>query len=99
MTRLPDLNLLKNHIDITRVPFSDRGSRLLLYRSPGETKLLVKLAERLTGIAPDIEAYLRRPPFIYDLVLTDDAGLPLEFSVTTFPHLIYFHTRLGDIRL
>ena len=99
MNCLPDLNLLKNHIDIARVPFSDRGSRLLLFRSQDEPKLLVKLAERLTGIEPDIEAYLRRPPFIYDLYLTDEDGALLDFEVTTFPHLIYFHTRLGDFRL
>lgn len=38
----PYLNLLRNHIDITHVPFSDRGSRLLVFQEPGQSWLLVK---------------------------------------------------------
>ena len=38
------LNLLKNQIDTGRVPFSARGSRLLIYQEPGQSYLLVKLA-------------------------------------------------------
>jgi len=94
-----ELSLLKNHIDISRVPFSDRGSRLLVFQDPGEDRLLVKLAERLTGIEPDIEAYLRRPPFITELYFVDEDGSPLELLYTTYPHLVCFHTRLGDFRL
>jgi glycogen debranching enzyme len=95
----PYLNLLKNHIDITRVPFSDRGSRLLVFKEPGQSHLYVKLAERLTGLEPDIEAYLRRPPFLPDLVLIDEEGKPLDFSVTTFPQVIYLDTRIGQFAL
>ena len=57
------LNTLHNHIDITRVPFSDRGSRVLVFRYPFQSGLYIKLAERLTHLEPDIEAYLRRPAF------------------------------------
>ncbi len=96
---MPYLDLLKNHIDITRLPFSDRGSRLLIFRSPGPSRLYVKLAERLTGIEPGIEAYLNRPPFITDLCLIDGQGSPLEFELTTTPYLLTFHTQLGDFRL
>jgi hypothetical protein len=99
MTASPYLNLLRNHIDIARVPFSDRGSRLLVFREPGQSKLLVKLAERLTEVQPDIEAYLHRPPFIRGLCLVDEEGETLDFEVVTYPHLIYFHTRLGDFGL
>jgi hypothetical protein len=52
----PYLNLLRNHIDITHVPFSDRGSRILLFQEVDQSRLLVKLAERLTTVQPDIEA-------------------------------------------
>jgi len=93
------LKLLRNHIDITEVPFSDRGSRLLVSQVKGETRLQVKLAERLTGLEPDIEAYLRRPPFIKDLRLVDGNGQALDFEVTTFPHVLYFETRLGRFAL
>ncbi len=93
------LDLLKNHIDITKVPFSDRGSRLLIFRQQGENRLQLKLAERLTTLEPDIEAYLRRPPFIQDMELIDEHGEQLEFDLLTYPHILHFHTRLGDFSL
>ena len=93
------LNLLQNHIDITRVPFSDRGSRLLVFKNTDEDRLMVKLAERLTEIEADIEAYLHRPPFIRDLCLLDESGEPLSFQICTFPHVIYFKTSIGDFGL
>jgi putative isomerase len=99
MAEIDALELLKNHIDLTRVPFSDRGSRLLVFQTAGASSLLVKLAERLTSIQPDIEAYLHRPPFLSSLCLLDDQREPLEFSVTTYPHLVIFHTRIGDFCL
>jgi putative isomerase len=99
MLTSPYLSLLRNHIDITRVPFSDRGSRLLVFQEEGAHRLLIKLAERLTAITPDIEAYLRRPPFINDLCLIDENGNPLEFEALTHPNVIYFRTSLGDFGL
>jgi putative isomerase len=95
----PQLNLLKNHIDITRVPFSDRGSRLLVFQSPGQDRLLLKLAERLTQLQPDIDAYRHRPPFIRDFYLIDENGEPLEFEVVTYPHALFFETKLGEFGL
>jgi putative isomerase len=95
----PYLNLLRNHIDITRVPFSDRGSRLLIFKDPEHSVLNIKLAERLTALDPDIEAYLRRPPFIRDLTFIDEAGSPLEFEELTRPHVLFFRTVLGDFGL
>ena len=95
----PHLSILRNHINIKRVPFSDRGSRLLVFQTPDRSRLLVKLAERLTELQPDIEAYLRRPPFIHDLCLVDEKGEVLDFTVVSYPDVLYFHTRLGDVRL
>jgi putative isomerase len=99
MTTSPYLNLLRNYIDIARVPFSDRGSRLLVFQSPEQGRLLIKLAERLTELQPAIDAYLRRPPFIRDLCLVDGEGGPLDFEIVTYPHLLELRTRLGDFRL
>jgi glycogen debranching enzyme len=93
------LSLLRNQIDIKSVPFSDRGSRLLLLQDKESPSFSVKLAERLTAIQPDIEAYLRRPPFIQDLMLIDEDGEVLDFSVVTYPHIVYLQTRLGDFAL
>ncbi len=80
-TSLLFLELLRNQIDITRVPFSDRGSRLLVYQDPGQSRLFIKLAERLADLEPGIDAYIRRPPFIRDLVLIDKNGEALEFRL------------------
>ena len=99
ITNLSYLNLLRNHIDINHVPFSDRGSRLLVFQESGQSRLLVKLAERLIELHPDIEAYLHRPPFIRDLCLLDEEGAMLEFEVESSPHILYFRTRLGDFGL
>ena len=96
---MPYLDLLKNHIDITKLPFSDRGSRLLIFQTPGQSRLFLKLAERLTEIEAGIESYLSRPPFIQDICLVDGKGAPLEFTVTTTPYRLTFHTQIGDFGL
>ncbi len=93
------MNLLRGRIDITHIPFSDRGSRLLIYQEAGESRLYVKLAERLVGLEPGLEAYRFRPPFIYDLTLLDERGDPLEFQTMTYPHALYFQTSQGEFGL
>ena len=93
------LSLLRNHIDITKVPFSDRGSRLLILQDKEKPYFSIKLAERLTAIQPDIEAYLRRAPFIKDFYLLDEDGEVLDFNVITYPHIVHLQTRLGDFAL
>ncbi len=60
---------------------------------------MVKLAERLVTLDPDIEAYLRRPPFIRDLALIDEKGEALEFETMSHPSVLFFRTRLGDFGL
>ncbi|MGD8243840.1 MAG: trehalase family glycosidase [Anaerolineae bacterium] len=94
------LNHLRNRIDITRVPFSDRGSRLLVYQVPERSRLLVRLAERLTELEPGLDTYRRRPPFIHSLSFVDEAGQPVDFEeVVTAPHVLRFRTGLGDFQL
>jgi len=93
------LSLLRNQIDIKQVPFSDRGSRLLVIQDKERPCFSVKLAERLTAIQADIEAYLHRPPFIQDFCLLDEDGEVLDFSVITYPHVVHLQTRLGDFAL
>ncbi len=93
------LSLLRNHIDINNVPFSDRGSRLLVLQDKQSSSFYIKLAERLTTIQPDIEAYLRRPPFIQDFFLLDENGEELDFTLTTYPHVVHIQTAPGDFAL
>lgn len=93
------LNLLHDHIDITQVPFSDRGSRLLVFKYLGRNGLYIKLAERLTQLNPEIEAYLQRPPYIQDLFLIDSDGTPLDFEVTSSPSMLSLKTCQGDFEV
>lgn len=93
------LSLLKNQIDITRVPFSDRGSRILVFQHLNRPCLYVKLAERLIHVEPGIESYLRRPPFMDELCLTDEQGQVLDFDLITSPEVLEFGTRIGSFLL
>lgn len=103
MTNTPEsdhLRRLKNHIDLAEVPFSDRGSRLLLYRDGQRSRLVLRLAERLTDIGLDFEAYRDRPPFVPDVHFVDADGNALDFEqVVVYPHAVHFGTRLGEFRL
>jgi putative isomerase len=99
MTTSTHLSLLRNHIDITQVPFSERGSRLLVFKDPDTDRLYVKLAERMTAIQPGLETYLFRPPYIQDLCFIDEDGMPLTYHLTTYPHALFFQTRLGMFAL
>jgi putative isomerase len=91
----PYIHVLRNRIDLHHIPFSDRGSRLLIYDSGSEAGLSIKLAERLTNIEPGLEAYLKRPPFIEELWLIDSEGNRLDYEMVTYPHAVFFKTRLG----
>ncbi len=94
------LDLLEDQIDITQVPFSDRGSRLLIYQVPGQSRLFIKLAERLTELQPGLDTYRHRPPFMDSFALVDETGTQLDFEdVVTCPYAIRFRTRLGDFHL
>ncbi len=95
----PHINLLRNKIDIKKVPFSDRGSRLMLFQDQNKDRLYIKLAERLSFLDPALEAYLSRAPFITNLELIGETGQTLPFSVTTYPHVIYLTTEIGDFGL
>jgi putative isomerase len=93
------LKLLRDQIDITHVPFSDRGSRLLIYQHSDKSALYVKLAERLIKVEPGIESYLKRLPFIDDLQFIDEQGNPLDFQTSTSPELLSFQSSVGDFCL
>lgn len=95
-TAQPYFGLLRNQIDITQVPFSDRGSRILIYQYPEDNQLLIKLAERILGLDPGLAAYRERPPFIDHLAFIDEHGQELDFSLVTSPDVLYFQTEIGE---
>ncbi|NTW02079.1 MAG: hypothetical protein HGA19_12460 [Oscillochloris sp.] len=95
----PYLLALENRIRIDRLPFSDRGSRLLLFQERRQPDTLyLKLAERLTALIPGLSTYRSRPPFIPSLRLVDGEGRPVHFVATTYPHAIIFQTPIGEFR-
>lgn len=88
---------LKNRIDLRRVPFSDRGSRLLLLLD--DKGLLIRLAERWYKVDNRLSAYRERPAIIDSIRFTDDSGKPLDYSLDTYPDRLDFLTRLGTFSI
>ncbi|MBN2119219.1 MAG: hypothetical protein JW730_21795 [Anaerolineales bacterium] len=91
------LKLLKDRINLRQIPFSDRGSRLLIFQS--EQHLIVRLAERWFKREGQLAAYRTRAPLIDQWVFTDGGGKPLELKPTTYPHRIDFETAIGTFSL
>src|ERR671925_1057825 len=91
------LHLLKNRINLRQIPFSERGSRLLIFQS--NQHLTFRLAERWFKREGQLSAYRRRPPLIDQWVFIDGEGGTLKPSLTTYPDRIYFETRIGTFTL
>jgi Mannosylglycerate hydrolase MGH1-like glycoside hydrolase domain len=91
------LKLLKNRINLREIPFSERGSRLLIFQS--DQQLTIRLAERWFKREGQLSAYRKRPPLIDQWVFIDGEGSPLKLSLTTYPDRIYFETRIGTFTL
>ena len=89
----PYLSQLRNRITLDEIPFSDRGSRLLLFRKG--SSLNIRLAERWVKWETVVGDYRHRAPIIEDLVFTDGNGQPLTFELTAYPHALFFETRVG----
>jgi len=93
------LHLLENQIDIKQVPFSDRGSRLLVYHHADKPALYIKLAERLIHYEAGIESYLKRPPLIEKLEFIDEDGKVLDFKTSSSAEMLRFETNIGEIQI
>lgn len=93
----PFLQLLKNRINMRQIPFSERASRLLLFRS--DHHLTIRLAERWFKLQGQLAAYRDRPPLIDHWRFTDGEGNPLDFDLTTYPHRLDFATQVGTFSL
>ena len=91
------INLLKNRINLRQIPFSERGSRLMVFRT--NHHFTVRLAERWFKREGQLSAYRQRPPLIDQWVFTDGEGNPLELDLTTYPHRIDCATRIGIFTL
>jgi putative isomerase len=96
-SEMPLVYLLKDRIDLEKVPFTDRGSRLLVLRQG--MSLQIRLAERWYGRDPTLSAYRKRTPIVHDMGLTDGDGRRLDFTLQTYPHMVVLHTDIGIFRL
>ena len=93
----PYLQLLKNRINLGRIPFSERSSRLMLFHSGSH--FTVRLAERWFKVEGNLSAYRKRPPLIDHWTFTDGDGQPLDLEITTYPHGVDCSTRIGRFSL
>jgi hypothetical protein len=96
-TDSPYLYLLKNRINLREIPFSERGSRLLIFQS--NNHFAVRLAERWFKVDHKLSSYRQRPPLIDEWCFTDELGTPLDLSVTTYPHRIDARTTRGTFTI
>lgn len=95
--RSPYLDLLESRINLRQIPFSERGSRLMVFRS--NHHLSVRLAERWFKREGQLAAYRQRPPLVEQWEFTDGEGRSLEIEVGTRPHRLDLRTRLGEFTL
>ncbi len=93
----PFLQRLSERLTLQKIPFSDAGSRLLVFRH--NSHFSIRLAERWGKWQDEVGHYRRRPPMIDDWMLCDENGTPVDFQLTTYPHAICFETRLGQFWL
>lgn len=93
----PYLTLLRDRIDLKNIPFSERGSRLLVFHS--DHHLSIRLAERWFKRDGQLSAYRQRPPILDDIVLLDSQGELVPFDLATYPHCLELTTRLGQFTL
>jgi putative isomerase len=93
----PFLELLKNRIDLKEIPFTERGSRLMVFRE--NSHLVIRLAERWYKRDHQLASYRDRPPLIDNLCFVDEEGNCLAFDQTTYPHRVDCSTRVGAFSL
>lgn len=89
----PYLAQLKDRIDLSKIPFSERGSRLLLFRD--NQHFSIRMAERWTKVSQTVADYRYRPSLIEQLILEDENGIPLPLQVTTYPDIVEVWTPVG----
>ena len=92
-TDSPYLSLLKDRINMNQIPFSERGSRLMVFRK--DNYLSIRLAERWFKREGQLAAYRQRPPLVDHLRFTDGAGNVLNFDLDTYPHRVDCNTPCG----
>jgi putative isomerase len=88
---------LRDRIDLENIPFTERGSRLLVMRR--DSALYIRFAERWYKRDRQLSTWRNRPPVLDEIRFTDADGEPLSFTLTSYPHRLDFETRLGTFSL
>ena len=91
------LERLRGRINLEQIPFSERGSRLLVFCR--DHQFYVRLAERWAKWESEVGHYRQRRPVLDNLQFTDENGIPLELKLTAYPHAVFIETRLGEFWL
>lgn len=86
---------LHNRIDLVNIPFTERGSRLLVFRK--ENEIAIRLAERWEKWQGKVGHYRQRSPLIEQFQITDEEGTALLLESDTYPHVITFLTSIGQL--
>jgi putative isomerase len=85
---------LRNRIDLVNIPFTDRGSRLLLLRQ--NHQLMIRLAERWVKWEGEVGHYRKRPPIITGFqVLSEDGQVLRNMDVETYPYVVRIQNAAG----
>ena len=85
---------LHNRIDLTNIPYTDRGSRLMLFRR--DHQLYIRMAERWVKYESEMGHYRKRPPMIDQLTFMDENGTPVGFTIDSMPYRVTCRTPLGE---
>ncbi|MDX2138320.1 MAG: trehalase family glycosidase [Chloroflexota bacterium] len=87
------LTRLHNRIDLDNIPFTDRGTRLLLFLKYNE--ISIRLAERWAKWERLVGHYRQRPPIVDRLRILDANGQVLVMTPDTYPHAAGLLTEIG----
>lgn len=99
MPEADPLEVVGSRLDPTVVPFTDRGSRILVFREPDRPRLYVRVCERWPKLEYTEGTYRVRPPLVKEVELLDGQGNPLRWDLSCYPHKLVFRTPLGSFQL
>ncbi|MBZ0290723.1 MAG: hypothetical protein K8I30_24065, partial [Anaerolineae bacterium] len=88
---------LHNRIDLTHIPYTERGSRLLVFRKADE--LYIRLAERWTKREKEFGHYRQRLPIVNHFAFLNESGSPLPFQLDSYPYVVRFQADAGTFAL
>ncbi len=88
-----ELTDLSNRIDLTYIPFAERGSRLLLFRH--DRSLYIRLAERWVKKENVYGSYRQRSPIVDNFTFLAADGTPLSFETASTAYSVDVLTESG----